>query len=437
LILPPIVAGVALVIGADAFKKPPERVDVRELAVNVRTINAPNVAVIPKVVGYGIIRPGRVWQALAKVSGPVVSVHPDLKAGGFIRAGAELLRIDPAEYELAIAQIDSELAFFEVKARGSQLLLDIEKKSIALQRRDLERKQLLLRKGTGTQVAVESAQRALLLAEAKAQALRNTLTQIEADRKVLSARRATADLNLERTTIEAPFDIRVTEVLTETTQYANKGQVLVTADGMASAEVTAHIPIGRLRPLVQGTAGAGWFQPTAAAVTGGPFGLDAKVRVRRLHGDVEWPARVVRISESIDPQTQTIGIIVAVDSPFVTAEPGRRPLLQRNMFVEVVLTGRPLENQIVMPFSALHQGRAYVVSDDLRLEIRSVKIKFQQARYVVIEDGIRPDETVVVGDLVPAIEGMLLKPMNDERMTRRIATEAQGHEPESPQGINQ
>ena len=37
-----------------------------------------------------------------------------------------------------------------------------------------------------------------------------------------------------------------------------------------------------------------------------------------------------------------------------------------------------------------------------------------QPEFVVIEEGLEAGERVVISDLVPAIEGMLLKPLPDE-----------------------
>lgn len=50
--------------------------------------------------------------------------------------------------------------------------------------------------------------------------------------------------------MRAPFDIRITEVKANLAQYANKGQQLFSADGIASAEVEAQFAIGNLRPLI-------------------------------------------------------------------------------------------------------------------------------------------------------------------------------------------
>ena len=50
--------------------------------------------------------------------------------------------------------------------------------------------------------------------------------------------------------MRAPFDIRITEVKANLAQYANKGQQLFSADGIASAEVEAQFAIGNLMKAI-------------------------------------------------------------------------------------------------------------------------------------------------------------------------------------------
>ena len=46
---------------------------------------------------------------IAEVKGRVEHVHPRLASGELIAAGEELLRIDPTEYELAVAQLEADI----------------------------------------------------------------------------------------------------------------------------------------------------------------------------------------------------------------------------------------------------------------------------------------------------------------------------------------
>jgi len=51
-------------------------------------------------------------------------------------------------------------------------------------------------------------------------------------------------------------------------------------------------------------------------------------------------------------------------------------------------------------------------------------VAFVQSSFAAVESGLEPGEQVVVSELVPAIQGMLLDATLDERLQRRLADEA-------------
>lgn len=67
----------------------------------------------PYVTGYGRARPKQVWQAVSEVSGRVIYRHENLQQGKALPAGTVLLRTDPTDYELKLAQAKSDLSSAE------------------------------------------------------------------------------------------------------------------------------------------------------------------------------------------------------------------------------------------------------------------------------------------------------------------------------------
>jgi membrane fusion protein, multidrug efflux system len=443
LFLPPILIAAAVLVIAIRGREVAERIPPRETATAVRVVAAPSVAVVPRVLGYGNVQPETVWEAVAEVDGRIVEVHPQLKKGAILPAGAVLLRIDPTKYRLAVSQIranigavEAKLAELTVKATNTRASLAIEERSLALGDKDLERKRRLLTTKNISQSAVDQEERNLLSGQQNAQSLRNTLNLFPAERHTLAAELAlytaqleSARLDLERTTITAPFDCRVAEVKVQHTQYANPGQVLAVIDGIDVSEVSAQVPMDKLMSIIgdAGDAGDTGISP-ATAMTGLPklLGLLPLVRLRAGAYTVEWPARLARISDTVDPATRTVGVIVAVDDPYRQARPGRRPPLAKNMFVEVELRGRPRPGRVVVPRAALHDGRLLVADNDNRLSIRKVEIAFRQTNFAVVGTGLAAGERVVVSDLIPAVNGMLLAPEVDEDATDALIAEAEG-----------
>ena len=110
LFIPPILLGAAALFYMGKNRDLPKQLPIAEVARTLRIIEVPQVALVPRVLGYGAAQPADIWSAVAEVKGRVVAVHPELKAGAIIRADKEVLRIDPAEYELLIAQFKAEIA---------------------------------------------------------------------------------------------------------------------------------------------------------------------------------------------------------------------------------------------------------------------------------------------------------------------------------------
>ena len=82
------------------------------------------------------------------------------------------------------------------------------------------------------------------------------------------------------------------------------------------------------------------------------------------------------------------------------------------MFVEVVLSGRP-RDAVVIPSGVVHGGAVYVAADGNRLARRPIEVSLSQPSFLVVAEGIEAGDQVVVSDLLPAIEGMLLDPVDD------------------------
>ena len=157
-------------------------------------------------------------------------------------------------------------------------------------------------------------------------------------------------------------------------------------------------------------------------------GIHGIIRLRLADRIIEWAGRVVRISDTLDPSTRTVGIIVAVDKPYAKAVPGKRPPLVKGMFVEVELRAKPVENRIVVPRAAIRAGRVLVVDADNRLRSKPVEIGFVQGDVAILSAGLTAGEQIVVSDLSPAIDGMLLKATQDPDLAQRLVREAMPQE---------
>lgn len=441
IIVPLVLAGIATIVIMVRGGDLPEQAPPSEQARPVRVITVGSVDLVPRAVGYGYVQPGRTWDAVAEVGGRIVEKLPNLESGELLPAGSVILRIDPTDYQLAVQSTEArirgaeaDLAELAVSEENSQRALEIEIRALELAEQDLKRQQTLVKRGSVAQATADAAEQQVLARRQAVQGHRGALSLIPANREALAAimalyqvELAQAQRNLERTEIAIPFDGRVADVNVEESQFVAAGQVLAVIDGVDLAEVAAQIPINRIRPLLDSdNASAVDLTPDAISSVFERLRLGAVVRLSAGDFVVEWEARFTRIRETVDPRTRTIGVVVAVENSYRQARPGERPPLTKNMYVEVELRGPVQPDKIVVPRSALHDGMIYVLGPENRLERRPVRVGFQQSEFAVVSDGLAAGERIVVGDLVPAIQGMLLAPVDDPDLGARITALAGG-----------
>jgi len=439
LIFPAILIGVAIAVVLVKNSSKPVRMDVAEKATAVRMINAPKATVAPRMMATGNVEPSRVWSSMAQVSGEVITLHPRLKNGALIKQGEELLKIDPRNYELAITQAETglesirvQLAQVDVLESNAEALLVIEKQALTLAKNELKRKETMQKQRSISQSELGKEQRSLLTQQKSVQSLINSIKLYPVDRRRLAAelqrqqaQLADAKLNLERTTILMPFNGRIAEVKVELQQFVGLGSLMIVADGIDKAEIAVQVPMERLGELIISDV---VIDPIAAEdiELGKLLGLSARVLLQQNEHLIEWQARVARLSDALDPRTRTVGVIVEVEKPYAQVQPGQRPPLVKGLFVDIELSGQLQKNRIVIPLSALHGQQVYLVNQEQRLQRRTITISSKGVDYAIISDGLQEGEAVITSDLIAPIEGMLLKPVEDEAALKQLLSSIQG-----------
>lgn len=413
-VLLPAAAGVFAILAAGTLFKAPEASEQAGKAVPVRILTLAPVDVLPRVKGYGRVAPAREWRAIARIDGEVVETAPELANGKLARQGAMLLRIDDTDLKLAIAQIDAQLAALDARDRTLGASLAISRADLDLSTAELDRQKALQDRGVATQARLEQAERAVIAARARVTDIENQLVLNEAERDVLGAQRAVSERNLDFTTITAPYDVVIGAVSAELGQVVTRGTTLFTADGSEAAEVSAQFALGQAGPVVRAL-------NEGQQVTD----LGATVRLPVLGRVVEWPASVARIGETVDARTQSANIVVRVDNPLALAEPGVRPPLRRNMFVEVELSA-PVRKALAVPAEAIEGGWALLVGEGDRLEVRAVTPAYVINGIAIVSEGLSPGERIVVSDPSIAVPGMAVLPVEDDALKASVAAAARG-----------
>lgn len=415
-ILPPILIGIVVLAMMKSGKQAPQLSEIGEPVRTVRTLEIQKTDFVPIVRGFGEVKPAQTWKAIAQVSGRIISMHPRLKDGEIIQQGELLFQIDPVDYELNLAQAETQLAELDVQYNNTQSSLKIEQKNLALAQKEHQRLQKLVTKGSVSQSSADAAERTMLASSAQVQNLKNALSLIPSQKKLQQAKITQAQRDLENTEIRAPFNMRVSALAIEADQFVSLGQALFSGDSVDRVEIIAQVAMSSLKNLFAGrpqiSTNIQDISSNMSAITG------FKPTVKLDMGNEQlatWEAEFVRFTDSVDSQTRTMGIVVAVDNPLQKIKPGIRPPLSKGMFVEVSIAGHTQQNSIVVPRSALRNGKAYVIDAENRLNIRTVEKLYDQQDFSIIQKGLSEGENLVLTDLVPAVQGMLLKPVSDAR----------------------
>ena len=343
----------------------------------VRTVAALPATERLTVTASGTVEPLRTVELAAEVSGRVVATHASLRAGGVFAAGDVLAKIDPTDFQLAIAQHESALARAELR---------------------------LMREEAEAEAAVRAWRK--LEGDRPADALVRREPQIKDARLAVKAAKAMlerARLDLARCAVQLPFAGRVRSVHADIGQIVQRGQRLaVTID---TSELEVRLPIS-LRD-------AGCVDlPLSASDEDGPevtltsdFAGEARA----------WPGRIVRIEGEIDRSTRQLTAIARV------SDAGEPPLLV-GMFVQAKIKGREAQGVFAVPRAAfVTRDELWVVEDRVdkagevsqRLTRRRVDVLRTERDRVLVRAGLRAGERVCLTSLQAPVEGMRVRAKGD------------------------
>jgi len=440
--LPLAAIGFGILAYVVSSSPPPERLEVAERATAVRVITAQSRSVTPYITGFGIVAPERTFEAIAEVGGRIDYVNPALRDGQILSAGDVLFRLSPADFNLAIAQAkaniraaEARLVEIDVSEQNQRNALEIEREALTVKTSDLERAEALFSAGTMSQGNRDVTRAAHLAQRQKVQGIESTLALFPTQRAVqieqiavYKASLATAELNMARSEITLPFAARVASHSIEVGQYLKAGQTAATLDGIERAEVVVQLSMESFRGLVrlsQTSPPELLLDPSQMMQALRGLGIVAELQLRLGAEVVTWPATVDRISDGINQQSGTVGVVVVVENAYGRTGENIRPPLTKGMFVEAVLSATAVQG-VVLPRSALRDGKVFMADAENRLQSTSATPQFEQGEIAVFTNTIAEGSRIVLVPPVPVIEGQLLDPHTDEAaMMRLLAGDAQ------------
>jgi len=342
----------------------------RRSAALVETVVAERGTYRPRLRALGVVQAAQDVILSPSVRGQVVRVLPELVPGGRVRAGEELLRIDPADFE------------FQVQARESELLqveaeLAVEEGLQIVARQEYE----LLGEG------IDPANRSLVLREPQIASIR---ARLAGARSAL----AQARLQLERATVVAPFDGQVLQRSVDVGSQVAPGDRLARIVGGNEYWIQASL---RLSDLF-------WLRFPERSEAG------ANVRVRLA---TAWPEGVYREGTlatrigTVDDDSRLANILVTVPDPLGLESDG--PALILGTIVQLEIEGLPIQDVVRLDRDLVRQGETVWVMVDDALVIRQAELAYSDAEHAYVVSGVEPGEHVVATDLATVSNGLALR----------------------------
>ncbi|WP_394143126.1 efflux RND transporter periplasmic adaptor subunit [Vibrio atypicus] len=391
----------------------------------VNTVPLELRSMAPLAIGFGKIEPKVEWKAIAEVSGKVVYRNPQLEKGQVIKAGTEVLRIDPLDYELKLVQAQADLksaltslAKLGQEEQNLKQTLKIEKNRLEIANKELARKQNLRKKGLTSQSDVDQQEQSALSQRKLVLDIENQIGLMPDEKRVAEAlvkvnnsKVEEAQRSLERTIITLPYDLRISSVDIEQDQVVNMQQVMITAHGIDVMEVEAQLSIHDMHTLASSI---GEFSRDESGIPK-PDTTFIKASIELSSGNVSasWPAKVSRISETVDPTQATAGVILEIAQDYRQLNPTSVPPLVNGMFVRAQIEGQENPSWVI-PERALHGDKIYIMTPESTLKIQQVEVLYRRDNQVIIDGEIEQGEKLILNDLLPAIQGMLLKEAQSE-----------------------
>ena len=363
------------------------------------TLPPPLVSVVPAdvgprtvlITGEGTARPLREINLVPQVSGKIVHMAPAMTGGGSFSKGETLLRIDPTDYELAVKSSEAR-----VKDLESALLLTIEEAEVALE-------EWKLSGGNGEEPPP------LVAKQPQLEAARANLAAGEADLEK-------AKLNLDRTTLRAPFECRIIQKNVDMGQFVAVGQQLGSLFSVEAVEIAVPLSQEDLE----------WFYVPGFTPDG--IGESAvTVRADVAGRELTWSGKVMRAEGVIDKRTRMVNVVIRVERPYDSVPP-----LAMGLFVTVEIEGMEVPDAVWLPRSVVHEKNiVWIVDGESRIRFRPAEIiRYDQDRVLVT--GIEKGELVATSPIKIVTNGIKVnyqlagRPTGEQNKTAEPTTDSEG-----------
>lgn len=350
----------------------------KETAMLVDIVTAQSGTFSPTVKATGTVQAAQDIVLSPRVSGEIISRSEAFIPGSYVKKGKMLLQIDPSDYKNSLQLRQSEL-----EQAMADYNIELGRQSVAKQDYEF----------IGDTLSAEN--QALVLRKPQ---LRASKSRVDAARASV----AQAQLNLDRTTIKAPFDAQIiTRNANVGTQVA-PGEPLGRLVGIDEYWVVTTIPLSKVRWLT--------------------FSEDInKASKVKVHSRAAWSpdeyrtGYLTRLIGALEEQTRLARVLVTIPDPLSHKTKNKNlPQLLIGSFMEVEIEAREIEDVVRLNRDFIRKNKKVWVMEDSMLFIRDVNILFQDAVHAYIDSGLSEGEKIVTTNLSTVVDSARLRTGSQE-----------------------
>ncbi|MCB0317825.1 MAG: efflux RND transporter periplasmic adaptor subunit [Bdellovibrionales bacterium] len=371
----PIIIVISLIVAFTliVFKKVPPKSPPRSSAPLVKVIQSKPMTTQISISGYGTVESKQMIELRSQVSGYITEVNQNFQEGGRIKAGEVILKIDDRDYQSALAQAKAQLAKaeFELKLEeGNQI---VAQKEWELLNKDFKK----------STVGEDLVLRKPHLAEKQA-ALTAAQSQL-----------SKAELDLQRTSITAPYDLIILEKLSEVGKFINSQTPIGTVAGTKTFQIIVRLPRKDLDSL---------------AFNGNPNAYDSHVEIYQTFSDKHiftTTGKLIRFLGDVDKTGRMAQVLVEVHDPLDSIN-GNTPLLIGS-FVRVDFQGKKIADVYELPRESLRENSQIWTLENSKLKKVDVEEIFTEGDKVFVRANLKNEITVITTAIKTALDGMNVK----------------------------
>ncbi len=348
----------------------------------------PLARVAEKVVihAMGEVAPSQKAQIECRVAGKIMWINPNVIPGGILAAGDLIARIDQQDYEIALEQKRAELAKVQADEH-----LEMGKQAVA--RKEIE----------FLDQRPPKADQSLMLRKPQ-------LEKIKASLKDARASVRKAQLDLERTSVYAPFDCIVQSKLLEIGALASVGAPVAAVYGTSQYWIEVLVHQDNLQWIE--IPGVNSMQGSRVTISNDPA----------WDGQGRRAGRILKMKPELDSNSRMACLIVQVDDPMDMDKPvqARLPLLAAS-YVKVAIQGKEMLDVVKIARNDVRDGnRVFLMTKPQNtLAIRKIEIVWSDAESVYTLDDLLEGKLLVTTDIGAPVEGMALRTADMQTKTHR------------------